>query len=127
MEEVRLNFQLQKCVRTTEVAGDGTFIAPHTAMANERRQHFRKYVSLECLWDGRPARLSDVSRGGCYVDSRFVPPLGSVTEVIVMLNTQPIVLRGTVVHSQHGVGFALRFDIIDGTVRDFLRATLGDQ
>jgi hypothetical protein len=78
------------------------------------------------LWHGRPTRITDLSRGGCHIESRFPPAPGTVAEVTVLLRGRPIILRGTVMHSQHRLGFAMRFDVLDEPTQDFLIASLDE-
>lgn len=93
-------------------------------MSAERRQHVRQMLVLECSWS-RDARLTDLSLGGCYVDTRAVPALGEEAEVGVTLDGEATRLRGKVVHATRGLGFALKFDLSDDVtlarVEKFLR------
>ena len=95
-------------------------------MRDERRRHVRRLRPLDCVWQGVPARMSDLSWGGCYVDTREVPHPGSGAEITVILEERPIVLRGTVVHADRGMGFALSFGALSDPARDFLRSALGE-
>ena len=84
-------------------------------MDNERRKEARKNVSLEAHWEGlsgkHHARLSDISPGGCFVDTRGQVAIGdAVTIEIVLPSGQKLELRGEVTHHQYDVGFSLRFD-----------------
>jgi hypothetical protein len=81
---------------------------------------------LDCVWDGAAAGLSDLSWGGCYVDSRYVPTPGTATEVMVMREGRPVILQGIVVHADRGVGFAMRFTGLSEPALEFLRSALGE-
>ena len=98
-------------------------------MIDERRTHRRVNFPLECEWalfNGSFAhtRLSDLSLGGCFVETRVGPQLGDTTEVAVTLLDTPTTLRGTVVSVQPGIGFALRFSDLDQRAAELLRRFL---
>lgn len=81
---------------------------------DDRRSVNRWDVSLDAIWDGKSgnytARITDLSDGGCYVDS-----LGGVTmgELVYLKLKLPgdewLELKGEVVHHTPPVGFGLRF------------------
>jgi hypothetical protein len=97
----------------------------------DRRREPRYLIPLDCTWgsDHAPvaARISDLSLGGCYVDSPRVPPAGGLTSVTLSLAGVTTTLIGRVVHAQAGLGFAMRFEGLDSEteqrVRHFLSAT----
>ena len=98
-------------------------------MTDERRKHRRVNVPLECEWalfngSFAEAHLSDLSLGGCFVDTRAGPQLGDTTEVSVTLLDTPTTLRGTVVSVQPGIGFALRFSDLDQRATELLHRFL---
>jgi hypothetical protein len=78
----------------------------------ERREDERARVSLEAWWEGlsgrHEARVSDISMGGCYVDS---PGYVEVGELVVFAIKRPdgrwLELRGRVITSEPNVGFSL--------------------
>ena len=82
----------------------------------ERREDERKGVSLEAWWESlsgrQQARVSDLSMGGCYVDT--LAPV-EVDEVIVFAIRKPdgswLELRGRVVTRDPG-GFSLAFTFL---------------
>jgi hypothetical protein len=91
----------------------------------ERREDERKGVSLEAWWvnlSGRhEARVSDISMGGCYVDSHApVAP----DELIVFAIRKPdgswLELRGRVVSRDAG-GFSLAFTYLTDEEQQELR------
>jgi hypothetical protein len=96
-------------------------------LTHERRRFLRHVVSLDVLWDGSsafaPSRLSDISLGGCYVDSRSTPNLGETVELTVTIDGVSTVLRGTVTQVHLGMGFGVAFSADPGVaqhVRAFL-------
>src|SRR5687767_1184710 len=84
-----------------------------TERHNERRRYPRREVLLECLIEGTSARallrITDLSIGGCYVDSRFPVSIGSKVTIRVLADPQPV-LPGRVTSSQPGYGFGGEFD-----------------
>ncbi len=83
----------------------------------ERREDERRGVSLEAWWEGmsgrHEARVSDISMGGCYIDSD-----GKVTagELVVFAVRKPdggwLTLRGHVVSAEHGLGFSVSYSFL---------------
>jgi hypothetical protein len=66
-------------------------------------------------WGEQRARVSTLSVSGCYIDSRTAPTVGTeLREITVTLPTGVITVRGTVVESTPGIGFAVRFTGLDG-------------
>ncbi len=91
----------------------------------ERREDERRGVSLEAWWESlsgrQQARVSDLSMGGCYVDTHApVEP----DEVIVFAIRKPdgswLELRGRVVTSDPG-GFSLAFTFLTDEEQQELR------
>lgn len=80
----------------------------------EKRQHGRRTflctAALEFTSGNREARISDLSQGGCYVDS-----IVSVAEgdSVALVMTQPsgdwMRFTGTVAYTLPGLGFGIRF------------------
>ncbi len=83
-------------------------------MADERRDEDRAPVSLEARWEGmsgkHEARISDISIGGCFVDTQGQVTVGELVIFEVKLpDGDWLTLRGEVVSSQESVGFGVRF------------------
>ncbi|HEV7859036.1 MAG TPA: PilZ domain-containing protein [Pyrinomonadaceae bacterium] len=87
-------------------------------MNDERRSDERVAMSLEANWEGLSggsyrARVSDISLGGCFIDTS-----GSVTEgeiitfEIKLPDGQWLPLRGEVAFVQPNIGFSLRFSFL---------------
>jgi hypothetical protein len=83
----------------------------------ERREDERRGVSLEAWWEGlsgrHEARVSDLSMGGCYVDTHAqVEP----DELIIFAVRRPdggwLELRGRVVSRDPNIGFSLVFTFL---------------
>ena len=83
-------------------------------MEHERREDERARVSIEAWWEGlsgrHQARVSDLSMGGCFIDSLGKADIG---ELIVFAIKQPdgkwLQLRGQVASVDEHVGFSLAF------------------
>jgi hypothetical protein len=83
-------------------------------MENERREDRRASVSIEAWWEGmsgrHQARVSDLSMGGCFIDSLGKAEVG---ELIVFAVKPPgddwLQLRGQVASVDEHVGFSLAF------------------
>jgi hypothetical protein len=83
-------------------------------MGIERRRHKRVSVSLEARLEGLhsnyPARVSDISIGGCYVETMAQVAIGETLRIEVKLPTENwLYLRGEVLYVHHTVGFGIRF------------------
>ena len=83
-------------------------------MEHERREDERARVSIEAWWEGmsgrHEARVSDLSMGGCFIDSLGNAEIG---ELILFAIKQPdgrwLQLRGQVASVDQHVGFSLAF------------------
>jgi hypothetical protein len=83
-------------------------------MENERREDARSRVSIEAWWEGlsgrHQARVSDLSLGGCFIDSLGKADIG---EYILFAVKQPdgkwLQLRGQVASVDQHIGFSLAF------------------
>lgn len=95
---------------------------PWTSRVNERRRQHRLEQYFECTWDSEwgeeRSRVSNLSEGGCYIESRLAVPQGTqLSAITIMLPVGEITLQGTVVHSIRGVGFAIQFTDVDADAR----------
>ena len=80
---------------------------------DERRSQQRLDVSLDAVWDGhgnRPARITDLSEGGCFVDTTGEAVTGErLTFRVQLPDGNWLELTGEVAHHVWPVGFGLRF------------------
>lgn len=89
----------------------------HEGNGRERREDERSRVSLDAWWEGlsgrQGARVSDISMGGCFIETLNVPRVG---DVIVFAIKRPtgdwLELRGTVVAADPRVGFSVSFTFL---------------
>ncbi|HEX8633771.1 MAG TPA: PilZ domain-containing protein [Pyrinomonadaceae bacterium] len=83
-------------------------------MENERREDKRASVSIQAWWEGQSgrheARVSDLSLGGCFIDTLSKAEIG---ELVVFAIKRPdgkwLQLRGQVASVDEHVGFSLAF------------------
>jgi PilZ domain len=80
----------------------------------ERRSKPRLTVSLNAVWDSsngnHPARITDLSLGGCYLDTVGETMTGEIVCFRVSLpDGDWLYLEGEVRHHRLGMGFGVRF------------------
>ena len=99
-------------------------------MPTNRRSDNRLGINLRARWDGisgqQEARISDISLGGCYVDSLSRVDLGEFVALELELPSgEWLPLRGEVTTCQEGVGFGLRFVSLTEEEKSALEQLLG--
>ena len=92
---------------------------------DERREEERKNVSLEVRWEGsagkQSARVSDLSLGGCYLDTLAQAEVGEVLGLEIKLPGGGwLPLRGTVAYVMPGLGFSVCFTFLTDDEQDRL-------
>jgi len=80
----------------------------------ERRSTPRLTVSLDAVWNGadgnHPARITDLSLGGCYLDTVGETMTGEVVCFrVALLDGDWLYLEGEVRHHTPKMGFGVRF------------------
>ena len=86
---------------------------------DDRREKPRLSVSLDAVWDREEAkasaRITDLSEGGCYLDTVGEVMTGEIVAFRVLLEDGDwLYLEGEVRHHRPGFGFGVRFvDLID--------------
>lgn len=80
----------------------------------ERRSRPRLTVNLDAVWDSRngnrAARITDLSLGGCYLDTVGETMTGEVVCFRVALSDGDwLYLEGEVRHHRPGIGFGVSF------------------
>ena len=83
-------------------------------MENERREDRRASVSIEAWWEGQSgrheARVSDLSKGGCFIDTLSKAEIGElISFAIKRPDGRWLQLRGQVASVDPHVGFSLAF------------------
>jgi len=92
----------------------------------EQRRHKRFVISLEARWDGLSgkgalSRVSDISLGGCYVESMGQPGVGERITVAIQTPTKNwLHLQSDVVSNEIGIGFSVRFVSLSDAEREVI-------
>jgi len=81
---------------------------------DDRRSTRRLNVSLDAVWDGdgerHSARVTDLSEGGCYLDTVGEVLVGEIVAFRVLLPDDDwLYLEGEVRHHRHKFGFGVQF------------------
>ena len=81
---------------------------------SDRRREDRLEVCLDAVWDGKSgnytARVTDLSEGGCYLDTLGQAAPGEVVNFKLQLPSgEWLDLSGEVAHTTPPLGFGLRF------------------
>jgi hypothetical protein len=82
---------------------------------SERRQNERyAFIGIAELTDPDDAKLvsgrvSQISRGGCYVDTPMTFPVGTSLKAIVSCDERTFVAKARVIHVQEQIGMGLAF------------------
>jgi hypothetical protein len=94
-------------------------------IVGERREHPRLTQSFQGTWAGTgPCRVSDVSLGGCFVNSLVSPLKGDETTILVEIGDITFTMKGRVAYVDPGIGFALQFGEIGPSARRDLQQLL---
>jgi PilZ domain len=80
----------------------------------DRREEDRIEVCLDAVWDGTmgkyTARVTDLSEGGCYIDSLCEAYVGEVIRFNMQLPSgEWLELTGEIAHHVPQLGFGVRF------------------
>ena len=82
---------------------------------DERRVHPRYSLSADAeIVESKSrtkmsARVSDLSRSGCYVEMMSPFPLGSQVKMRIMKNKTPFLAQATVAYATEGMGMGVKF------------------
>jgi len=81
---------------------------------DERRAKPRLSVNLDAVWDReqarQPARVTDLSEGGCYLDTVGDVMPGEIVAFRIMFpDGDWLYLEGEVRHHRHGFGIGVQF------------------
>jgi hypothetical protein len=91
----------------------------------EKRQYERKpfltEITLEFSSGKREARISDLSMGGCYVDTIASAPEGEPVKISIQTPSgESMQFEGEVAYVLPGFGFGIRFTDLTDERTDFL-------
>ena len=92
---------------------------------DDRREKPRLSVSLDAVWDREEsrtsARVTDLSEGGCYLDTVGEVMVGEVVAFRILLpDADWLYLEGEVRHHRPGFGFGVRFIDLNDEQREKL-------
>jgi PilZ domain-containing protein len=94
----------------------------------QQRQRIERYFDCtwRSVWGEQRSRISSLSPTGCYIDSRLTAPAEGtvVRDLTLAFPTDTLILRGTVLATMRGIGFAVRFTDLDDDTRDRLSALI---
>ena len=98
-------------------------------MSDDRRSEKRWEVCLDAVWDGKSgnydARVTDLSEGGCYIDSMCHAHVGEILNLKLQLpNGDWLDLTGEVAHQTPSLGFGIRFLDLEPERLEMLRSLL---
>jgi Tfp pilus assembly protein PilZ len=98
---------------------------------SDRRNEKRWEVCLDAVWDGKSgnysARVTDLSEGGCYVDTLGEAQVGEVLTLRLQLpNGDWLELTGQIAHQTPPLGFGVRFVNLTPELPQRLRSAAGD-
>jgi hypothetical protein len=90
----------------------------------DRYTHLQE-VELEFSSGKRSARISDISAGGCYIDTIAQVPVGEVVILsISRADGETMSFRGKVAYILEGFGFGVEFVDLTDEHRQFLASLL---
>ena len=92
---------------------------------DERRAKPRLSVSLDAVWDRdkdrHTAKITDLSAGGCYLDTVGEVMTGEIVAFRILLPDDDwLYLEGEVRHHRVGVGFGVQFVDVNADQREKL-------
>ena len=83
-------------------------------------------VTLESASCRRTVRISDISLGGCFIETISQLDRGErATFEMIQANGEKVSFNGTVAYSMNGVGFGVKFDELTEDQEYFLRRVVG--
>ena len=85
------------------------------------RFSYLKEVELEFASGKRSARISDISAGGCYIDTIAQVPVGEPLSLVISSSSgEAMQFKGKVAYLLEGFGFGVAFVDLSDEQRDFL-------
>lgn len=98
---------------------------------DDRRTEKRWEVCLDAVWEGESgrytARVTDLSEGGCYIDTLSQASVGEIVNFKVLLpGSDWLYLKGEVAHRTPPLGFGVRFVELSESDLEKLRALITD-
>lgn len=101
-------------------------------MTDKERKHKRVPLLLEVLWEGAAgkyeARTSDISLGGCFIDTTGQMAIGETISFKLCLPAgDGIELQGEVIYELPRMGFGVRFANVSDDQQQRLEALIKAQ
>lgn len=98
-------------------------------MTDKNRKHARVHILVDVLWGGGTrasgARTTDISEGGCFIDTIGHAAVGETLDFKLLLpDGERIPVQGEVVYELPRIGFGVRFTNISDPDRERLKALL---
>jgi hypothetical protein len=95
---------------------------------SEPRYQFTASVELVEIKTGlkAKARVSDLGRGGCYIDINSPSPLGTALKIKISKETKSFEAQGKVTYSLPGMGMGLMFTKVDPKQTKTLERWIGE-
>ena len=91
----------------------------------EDRYQYLREVELEFASGKRTARISDISRGGCYIDSIATVPVGEPLSLVISASSGISMRFGAkVAYILDGFGFGVEFTDLTAEKSEFLNMIL---
>lgn len=88
----------------------------------EERVSYLKEVELEFASGRRSARISDISPGGCYIDTIAQVPVGDPVSLHISASDgESMLFKGKIAYVLDGNGFGVEFVDVSDEQREFLR------
>jgi PilZ domain-containing protein len=99
---------------------------------SDRRSEKRLDVCLDAVWDGKSgnhsARVTDLSEGGCYVDTLGEATTGEILKLKLQLPDGAWMdLTGEVAHQNPPLGFGMRFIDLSGEQLEVLHSVINHE
>jgi hypothetical protein len=87
----------------------------------QERVPYLKEITLECASGKREARISDLSPGGCYIDSIVAVVEGEPVSLSIKTESgDALSFAGEVAYVLNGMGFGVRFTDLNDERKAFL-------
>lgn len=91
---------------------------------NQERTTFFTEIVLESASGRHPARISDISAGGCYIDTIVEVKVGEeIAFEVQRPDGESMKFRGTVAYHFAGMGFGLKYSELTAEHRQFFTET----
>ena len=92
---------------------------------DKRHSHFTEIV-FEYASGQREARISEVSMGGCFIDTIIDVPVGEKVSFQILGKDPPVQFTGVVIYTFPGIGFGLSFTDLSPSSENYLRSVLAE-